>query len=122
MSWYARLNPQDFRADIKQFYKMITIVGVQWSRFKPRQYVIFFVIIDVICLVLQGTGGGMSGSSGHSIHLHSLPEADRNTADSGNNDTLQTGKSIYLAGISVRKLSDHCPMYHANPADQYQNW
>jgi len=66
--------------------KLIPRVGSQWSRFKPKTFIIFFVVVDVVCLILQGTGGAMCGQAG----------------GEGNDELLKTGQSIYLAGISVQ--------------------
>lgn len=68
------------------FGLLIQILGPQYSRLKPRLYVIVFVVIDVLSLILQGIGGGMSGAAAG--------------GDSGAN--LQTGRDIYLAGISFQ--------------------
>ena len=44
--------------------KLIPKAGAQYSRFKPRTFIIFFIAVDVVCLVLQGTGGAMCGQAG----------------------------------------------------------
>lgn len=41
----------------------IVILGPEYSRLSPRNYVIVFVVIDVLSLILQGVGGGMSGAA-----------------------------------------------------------
>jgi len=66
--------------------KLIPRVGSQWSRFKPRTFIIFFIIVDIVCLALQGTGGALCGLA----------------AANGDSQMLSTGQSIYLSGISVQ--------------------
>ena len=39
------------------FGVLITILGTEQSRLKPRSYALFFVIADVLCIILQGIGG-----------------------------------------------------------------
>jgi hypothetical protein len=38
--------------------RLIVAKGAQHARFAPMIYTIFFIVCDVICLMLQGVGGG----------------------------------------------------------------
>lgn len=66
--------------------RIVIVYGENLSRFKPRTYTAFFCTCDLICLVLQGMGGGIAS-----------------TADtvSGSN----TGKNIMLAGLIFQLIS-----------------
>jgi len=68
------------------FCKLVPKAGREHSRLRPRTLVIYLVTVDIISLVLQGVGGGKSGAAG----------------DSGNDQELETGRNIYLAGISFQ--------------------
>ncbi|GAA5826325.1 hypothetical protein JCM11251_007254 [Rhodosporidiobolus azoricus] len=65
---------------------VIQHVGPQHSRFlSPKWFKITFVTADVVSLVIQGVGGGLAGS-----------------AEDNQEDQLQTGSDIMLAGIIVQ--------------------
>jgi RTA1 like protein len=44
--------------------RRVRYLGIQYSRFRPEWYYTYFIACDVVSLTLQGTGGGMSSSSG----------------------------------------------------------
>ncbi|KAL6452238.1 RSB1 Sphingoid long-chain base transporter RSB1 [Candida maltosa Xu316] len=46
------------------FGQLIFIHGKQYSLFRPMWYSYFFITTDVICILMQGSGGGISSSSG----------------------------------------------------------
>lgn len=82
--------------------KLIPKVGAQYSRFKPRTFIIFFIVVDVVCLVLQGIGGGMCGQAGDSGDDDLLSKSLSFPFESQADLCLELGQSIYLAGISVQ--------------------
>ena len=67
------------------FGRMTILLGTEYSRLKPRNYWIFFIVVDVLSLILQGVGGGLSGEA---------------AASGGGN--LLAGRDVYLAGISFQ--------------------
>jgi hypothetical protein len=43
--------------------RVITVIGSENSRLKPKMYTYIFIGCDVLSLVLQGTGGGMAATA-----------------------------------------------------------
>jgi hypothetical protein len=66
--------------------RIIVVYGEHLSRFKPRTYTMVFVTCDIICLVLQGLGGGIASS-----------------ADTKESSDL--GKNIMMAGLIFQVVS-----------------
>lgn len=60
--------------------RIIQILGVQYSRIRPKLYAIIFCTCDVVSLMIQGTGGGIAGGAGDNI------------------DQAQLGSRVALAG------------------------
>lgn len=63
--------------------RIVILYGSHLTRFSPRSYTIFFCGCDIISLVLQGSGGGISSTA--------------NTAE-----LVDVGKNIMLAGLGFR--------------------
>jgi hypothetical protein len=49
--------------------KIVTQFGLEFSRFNPKFFYYIFIPADIVCLVLQATGGGMSSSSAGSSQV-----------------------------------------------------
>ncbi|KAF4970028.1 hypothetical protein FSARC_2845 [Fusarium sarcochroum] len=62
--------------------------GPEWSLLKPKLYTIIFISADVISLILQATGGGIAATSGID-----------------NEDTLNLGNNIMMAGIAFQVVT-----------------
>lgn len=66
--------------------RIVILYGSHLTRFSPRSYTIFFCGCDIISLVLQGSGGGISSTA--------------NTAE-----LVDVGKNIMLAGLGFQVFS-----------------
>ena len=66
--------------------RIVIVYGSHLSRFKPRTYTIFFCASDMVSLVLQGAGGGISSTA--------------NTSS-----LVDVGKNIMLAGLGFQVFS-----------------
>ncbi|KAM5349809.1 hypothetical protein ACJ41O_006314 [Fusarium nematophilum] len=64
---------------------IVEIFGPEWSVLAPKQYTTIFITADVISLVLQATGGGLSA-----------------TAGTDNKDQFNLGNNIMMAGVSFQ--------------------
>ncbi|KAM0554944.1 hypothetical protein ACHAPJ_006680 [Fusarium lateritium] len=62
--------------------------GPEWSLLKPKLYTIIFISADVVSLILQATGGGIAA-----------------TAGVDNEDTLNLGNNIMMAGIAFQVVT-----------------
>ncbi|KAF4997873.1 hypothetical protein FDECE_11955 [Fusarium decemcellulare] len=83
------IGPAFNSAAIYLMLKHLTaLFGPEWSLLKPKQYTIVFISADVISLVLQAAGGGIAA-----------------TAGPNNEDTLDMGNSIMMAGISFQVVT-----------------
>jgi hypothetical protein len=76
-------------------------LGTEYSRLKPKKYALVFILVDVFSLVLQGTGGGSQFSCAFQISNADLFVVSGSAAG-GSGASLDTGRNIYLAGISVQ--------------------
>jgi hypothetical protein len=76
-------------------------LGTEYSRLKPKKYALVFILVDVFSLVLQGTGGGSQFSCGFQVSNADLFVVSGSAAG-GSGASLDTGRNIYLAGISVQ--------------------
>ncbi|KIK59468.1 hypothetical protein GYMLUDRAFT_85825 [Collybiopsis luxurians FD-317 M1] len=65
------------------FGRLVQILGSQYSRFKPRLYSRIFLSCDIISLVVQAVGGGM-------------------TASAITDSAVNLGTNIMLAGIAIQ--------------------
>ncbi|KAF5388941.1 hypothetical protein D9757_005158 [Collybiopsis confluens] len=65
------------------FGRLVEILGPQYSRFRPRLYSRIFLSGDVVSLVVQAVGGGMTASA---------------STDSG----VNLGTNIMLSGIAIQ--------------------
>lgn len=74
-----------------QLSRLIRVYGTQFAHFKPKFYTIFFICCDVVSLLMQGAGGGLSagGASGQ----------------------YQTGINIIIAGIAFQCFSMVCFLF-----------
>ncbi|KAJ3544017.1 hypothetical protein NM208_g3269 [Fusarium decemcellulare] len=70
------------------FKHLTALFGPEWSLLKPKQYTLVFISADVISLVLQAAGGGIAATAG--------PD---------NEDTLDMGNNIMMAGISFQVVT-----------------
>ncbi|KAG8963235.1 hypothetical protein FRC03_003237 [Tulasnella sp. 419] len=43
--------------------RIMTIVGVEYSRLRPKTFSILFVTADIVALAIQGAGGGIASSA-----------------------------------------------------------
>ncbi|OIW31238.1 RTA1-domain-containing protein [Coniochaeta ligniaria NRRL 30616] len=67
--------------------RIVYAFGPENSRIPPEYYTRIFIPCDVISLVLQATGGGMASVASH------------------NNDPVETGDNIMIAGLSFQVLT-----------------
>ncbi|KAF4451290.1 hypothetical protein F53441_5711 [Fusarium austroafricanum] len=67
---------------------IVALFGAQWSVLKPKWYTIIFITADVVSLVLQAAGGGITA-----------------TADLKDRDTINMGNDIMIAGIAFQVVT-----------------
>ncbi|KAF4343824.1 phospholipid-translocating ATPase [Fusarium beomiforme] len=67
---------------------IVALFGPQWSILKPKLYTIIFVTADLVSLVLQAVGGGMTA-----------------TADFKDKDRINMGNNIMMAGIAFQVVT-----------------
>ncbi|KAF9776885.1 hypothetical protein IL306_004855 [Fusarium sp. DS 682] len=67
---------------------VVALFGPQWSILKPKLYTIIFITADVVSLVLQAAGGGITA-----------------TADFKDRDTINMGNNIMMAGIAFQVVT-----------------
>lgn len=76
-------SPAFLAAGIYLTLKHVVIqFGEEWSRLRPAWYTYIFIACDISSLVLQSAGGAMAA-----------------TAEDGDQDTLDLGTNIMIAGI-----------------------
>jgi hypothetical protein len=67
---------------------IVALFGAKWSVLKPKWYTIIFITADVVSLVLQAAGGGITA-----------------TADFKDKDTINMGNNIMMAGIAFQVVT-----------------
>ncbi|KAL4731325.1 hypothetical protein ACLX1H_000290 [Fusarium chlamydosporum] len=67
---------------------IVALFGPQWSFLKPKLYTIIFIGADIVSLVLQAAGGGISATSAI-----------------GDEDSLNLGNNIMMAGIAFQVVT-----------------
>ncbi|KAF5000936.1 hypothetical protein FGRMN_1393 [Fusarium graminum] len=67
---------------------IVFVFGPQWSPLKPKQYTILFIGADIVSLVLQPTGGGLSA-----------------TARIEDKDQVNMGNTIMMTGIAFQVVA-----------------
>ncbi|KAJ4162165.1 hypothetical protein NW765_010260 [Fusarium oxysporum] len=65
---------------------IVALFGAKWSVLKPKWYTIIFITADVVSLVLQAVGGGITATSDFST----------------DKDRIEMGNNIMMAGIAFQ--------------------